>query len=45
MGAKYVMFTCPRMDATSLIIGNKMIDNKVHKLQSAASFPQRISTK
>ena len=31
--AKHVMFTCARMDATSLIIGNKIIDNKVHKLQ------------
>jgi hypothetical protein len=33
MGAKHVMFTCAWMDATSLIIGNKIIDNKVHKLQ------------
>ena len=31
MGAKHVMFTCARMDATPLIIGNKIIDNKVHK--------------
>jgi hypothetical protein len=34
MGAKHVMFTCARMDATSLIVGNKIIDNKVHKLQN-----------
>jgi hypothetical protein len=37
MGAKHVMFTCAKMDATSFIIGNKIIDNKLHKLQNIYS--------